>query len=137
MTKLHAATAVLLAVATAQSAVAQPSSLWNHNGSTMSLTANGDNRTFVYEYPRPGMAGVGVAPGTVLFDGYRDYDHYVGTARLFPPGCETVSYSVAGPVSSNDLQVTLYGYAPVIDRNCRQIGTRLDTLVFTHMRTLR
>jgi hypothetical protein len=135
MTKLLMAT---IAVAMTTVATAQPvSSLWNHNGSLMGLMADGPYRQFVYEQPRPGMAQVGVRPGTLLFDGRRDGNQYLGTAYLFPPTCPRIAYDVSGPVSWNDLQVTMYGLAPIVDRNCQVIGYRNDTLVFSHMQTLR
>jgi hypothetical protein len=75
----------------------------------MGLVADGDNRLFIYEQPRAGMYNVGVRQGTVLFEGTRDGYQYSGIAYVFPPGCEAIPYEVGGNVSSNDLQVTLYG----------------------------
>ena len=43
-------------------------SLWTFYGSTFRLIANGQNRRFIYETPRPGLAGA-VQKGTILFDG--------------------------------------------------------------------
>ena len=48
-------------------------SIWNHNGSTMMLEANGDIVAFTYLQPRNLMAAQGVERGTVLFSGRRSH----------------------------------------------------------------
>jgi hypothetical protein len=108
-----------------------PPSIWAHSGSMVALLANGPYRQFVYDYPRPGMAEVGVRPGTLLFDGQRNGWTYAGTAFLFPPGCPAVPYPVSGPVSPDERVVTMYGPAPRVDWTCNIHGYFNDTLVFS------
>ena|SRR5882672_11227366 len=56
------ATLVLIFFSTAAGAA----SLWDHNGSVVSLEANGPARKFYYSAPRPGLP---VTSGVLLFDG--------------------------------------------------------------------
>ena len=100
----------------------------------MRLVAEGNRRWFYYERPRPGIAAQGVAPGTLLFDGWKNGDSYAGTARVFSKHCPgaPLEYQVSGPVAPNQLQVAVYGTRPVMQR-CRPTGQMTtDTLVFTY-----
>lgn len=111
---------------------ARISSHWDHNGSRMGLIANGNARRFIYVVPRPGIARRGVQPGTLLFEGRRDGQHYIGTARIFArPPCGAFTYPVSGPIAPDDRGVTVHGRAPLVDENCQISGYRDDTLVFT------
>lgn len=126
MKYLLATAAILTAVSTTFA-----DSCWTHNGSLMRLDAQGNNRAFMYEAPRPEIWARGAAPGTVLFIGGTDGHVYYGTARFFARcvtlaihcAIETREYNVAGPVSSNQKQVILYG---------RTGDPSLDTLVFNY-----
>jgi len=115
-------------------------SIWNHNGSTMMLEANGNIVAFTYLQPRNLMAAQGVERGTVLFSGRRsrggDLDDwgYSGTAYIFSARCGKHSFSVKG----SDLwdpfpKISLTGKAPRIDQQtCRQTGEREENLVFEY-----
>lgn len=100
---------------------------WDHNGSVVTLQANGANRQFSYSVPR---AGLPVSSGTVLFKGTKSGDSYSGTAYAFSSRCGNVSYPVSGPISNNDQTVTMYGWKPVRDGSCRIVGSEEDVLVF-------
>jgi hypothetical protein len=104
--------------------------LWNHNGSTMRLIADGATREFLYESPRTGMKEAGVRKGTLLFKGIRAGNSYSGTAFVFTP-CGALSYAVNGPVSDDQREVTLTGRMPIPNANCSITRYRDDTLVFT------
>jgi hypothetical protein len=111
---------------------ARISSYWDHNGSRMGLIANGNVRRFIYVSPRPGIAQRGVQPSTLLFEGRRDGQWYVGTARIFArPPCGAFTYAVRGPIAPDDRSVTMYGRAPRVDEHCQITDYRDDTLVFT------
>ena len=104
--------------------------LWEHNGSQLYLSAKGQFRQFRYAAPAPDLLDAGVRPGAILFDGRRTGRRYSGTAYAFAPLCAAVPYTVAGPVSLDQRTVTLSGRRPGRDRNCRVIGYLDDTLVF-------
>ena len=117
MKYLLATTALLAMIGTASA-----DSCWRHNGSLMRLEASGNDRTFTYEVPSPGMQwGRGVEPGTELFTGQSDGRSYWGTAKVFTSYGER-EYQVFGPISNNQRRVTLYGNTGIAS---------LDTLVFT------
>lgn len=110
---------------------ASADSCWWHNGSLMRLVAQGNNRWFYYEQPRSGLA---VGPGTLLFNGKKQGNWYVGTARVFSKYCpgSPLPYHVEGPVATNQLKVTVQGNREVQNR-CRPTGRwTTDTLVFTY-----
>lgn len=118
---------------------AQADSCWNHNGSTMRLTDNGQNRSFYYETtPHSWQAAAGVYPGTLLFNGRNTGDYYSGTARVFSRFCpgNPLEYSVQGPVTrpSGNIVITMRG-ARDANNQCMNTGRRVtDTLVFTYLR---
>ncbi len=135
-TLLGAIVAVGLSVNAGTSTEAAADSCWNHNGSVMRLQASGNQRWFYYENPRPAMRNEGVTPGTLLFNGRKNGNSYSGTARLFSRHCPgaPLEYQVNGPVRPDQLQVTVYGTRPVMNR-CQPTGQyKTDTLVFTYMR---
>jgi len=102
---------------------------WDHNGSVMSLYANGANRQFVYYSPR---AGLPVSSGSTVFKGVKSGDTYSGTAYAFSSRCGAIGYSVSGTVSPDQRSVTVYGQKPSrLDRNCRATEYSPDELVFT------
>ncbi|WP_350334449.1 hypothetical protein [Coralliovum pocilloporae] len=115
---------------------AQADSCWNHNGSLMRLVAQGNQRWMYYENPKAVLRRAGVRRGTLLFNGYKNGNYYVGTARRFSKYCPgtPLEYQVEGPVRSDQLQVTVYGTYQVY-RQCRATGRyRDDRLVFTYVR---
>ena len=128
------AAAVTLAGFTATTASASADSCWNHNGSIMRLKASGNRRWFYYENPKPQLARAGVTPGTLLFDGRKNGNSYSGTARRFSRFCpgNPLEYSVGGPVSGDQLRVTLRGTYDEHQR-CEPTGAvKSDRLVFTY-----
>jgi hypothetical protein len=110
-------------------------SFWDHNGSIMSLTADGDKRQFYYEEPRRGIRAVGVSQGTLLFDGRRNGALYSGTAFIFSPDCGPVPYDVRGAVSNGERRVTMRGKAPSrFNDRCQITAYKDDVLVFDFVR---
>ncbi len=125
--------ALLLTTATASA-----DSFWNHGGSRMRLRADGDRRTFVYEVPRAGIAGQGVARGTVLFEGTISgvSGKYSGTAYLFSARCGRIAYAVSGELQNDGTEIFMSGQAPVRDSStCVVKGYREDKLVFEFVRS--
>lgn len=103
---------------------------WNHNGSTIYLSVDGDKRQFFYSQPRPGMLKAGARPGDAIFEGKSIGGRYIGTAYLYNPRCGKHPYQVEGPVLNNGGKVVLKGRAPKFNRKCKVKGTKLDTLNF-------
>ena len=106
---------------------ADAASLWDHNGSIVSLEASGATRKFYYSTPRSGLP---VTKGTLLFDGRKEGDRYSGIAYIFSSRCAARSYQVSGPVAADQKSVTLYGKAPRVDATCKVTGHTDDALVF-------
>lgn len=108
--------------------------IWTHNGSVMRLDAEGVNRVFSYENPRPGMRKAGAKPGDVVFEGRREGNTYTGTATIFSKECGRASYPVRGEVSPDERSVVLTGQVPLIGKGCRITGHRRDVLRFDYVR---
>jgi hypothetical protein len=125
--------AVLADILCVSSAFAQAgSSFWDHNGSVVTLSADGAGRRFYYESPRAGLAEVGVHLGTLLFEGQKNANRYSGTAYIFSQSCGALSYQVGGDVSPDQRTVTLYSKAPHVDSACNVTGYADDILTFTY-----
>jgi hypothetical protein len=118
---------------TAGASGADEPSLWNHNGSVVSLTAQGSAREFYYKEPRPGMVQAGARPGALLFRGQAQNDRYAGTAYLYAPGCGQFPYPVSGHALEG--RIVLVGEAPIVGEKCRVRSHREDTLQFTALDT--
>jgi hypothetical protein len=103
-------------------------SQWEHNGSIVTLRADGTERSFVYSSPRSGLP---VTAGTLLFKGKKDGDSYSGTAYSFSSRCRPIGYTVSGSVSSDQRTVTMYGKIPRRDGSCRTVKYDDDVLVFS------
>lgn len=113
---------------------ASADSCWDHNGSLMRLEAQGNKRWFYYETPRSVLRKAGVRRGTLLFNGIKDGNWYLGTARVYSKFCPgaPLEYSVEGPVRGDQLQVTMRGRRKVFSQ-CQPTGrTKSDKLVFTY-----
>ncbi|MCB8837825.1 hypothetical protein [Aurantimonas sp. VKM B-3413] len=124
--------ALVCAILAATTSGALADSCWNHNGSLMRLQASGNHREMTYERPKASLRRAGVMPGTLLFDGVKRGNSYDGTARVFSSGCDPLEYHVSGPVSADQLRITVTGTRDVYD-NCRATGRRTtDRLVFTY-----
>ena len=108
--------------------VANAQTNWNHNGSIVTLYADGPNRQFLYSIPRPGLP---VTSGTKLFAGRKDGNTYSGTAYAFSSKCGAVSYRVSGSVEEDQRSVTMYGKKPMRDGSCRVVRVEDDILTFT------
>ncbi|HWP27069.1 MAG TPA: hypothetical protein VNL39_12055 [Xanthobacteraceae bacterium] len=104
---------------------------WIHNGSVMSLVTDGKTQKFIYYTPRIGLLDAGVKPGTLLFEGRRTGQIFVGTAYQFYRTCKPRGFRVSGTASEDQKQITLKGKAPLLDVNCKVSGTRDEVLVFT------
>jgi len=106
-------------------------SYWTHNGSLVSLTADGDARSFHYENPREGMQAHGAKRGALLFKGSRQGANYAGTAYVFAGQCGAIPYAVRGSISHDERRITLEGQAPnQINQSCQVTAYRPDTLTF-------
>lgn len=105
----------------------QAASLWDHNGSTVTLEAGGNARKFVYEKPREGLP---VSRGTVLFQGVRAGNEYKGKAFSFSQRCGKIAFDVSGPLSNDERGVTLYGKSPLRGPNCQTVGFKDEVLSF-------
>lgn len=101
---------------------------WEHNGSVVTLHADGPNREFRYALPR---AGLPVASGTVLFTGRKDGSTYSGLAYVFSSRCGARPYQVVGTVAEDQRSVSMEGNAPVVDSACKVVGHRDDVLFFS------
>ncbi len=100
----------------------------------MRLKAQGNQRFFYYEVPKPSLQASGVVPGTLLFNGAKTGNSYSGTARRFSRYCPgaPLEYYVEGPVRANQTKVTMRGPYEV-QRRCRPTGAiREDILIFTY-----
>jgi hypothetical protein len=106
-------------------------SLWDHNGSVVSLEATGNIRKFYYKVPRSNLPAT---EGALLFEGERVGNSFIGTAYVFSTKCDPRGYAVRGFVTNNDQKIVMRGKAPLVDANCVVNGYRDDVLVFTYLR---
>ncbi len=113
-----------------QITTAHAKSLWEHDGSIFYLEASGQVRKFFYQVPQPHL---GVAQGTLLFEGRRESGHYSGTAYKFSKACGPIGYQVSGPVTDSQLRVTLRGKAPQRNSSCEIVDYSNDVLVFSFL----
>jgi hypothetical protein len=104
--------------------------LWNHNGSTTYLVAQGKQRRFYFEQPRPTMRSVGARPNDLVFEGSVTGQSYSGTAYIFNRRCGKFPYRVSGPILDGGRRVVLRGKAPRVNKSCRVFGSKADTLEF-------
>lgn len=117
--------------------IAQPSipTVWEHNGSTVYLVANGQTREFYYQEPRSGMIEAGARRGALLFAGVSINGSYEGTAYIYRGSCGRYPYRVSGPILDNHEHVLMRGQAPRVGPDCRVKGYTTDTLEFTLLRS--
>jgi hypothetical protein len=105
--------------------------LWEHNGSKVILTRDGDHCAFVYYEVRPAMRR-NVSPGQTLFDGVVNGDRYSGTARRFKHGLPPIEYSVEGQELENGNVIELKGQAPIRNEAGKVIKYEPDILRFKY-----
>jgi hypothetical protein len=101
---------------------------WEHNGSTMHLSAQGKQRAIAYLKPR---ASLPASSGTVLFRGRIKGDIYQGEAFLFSSKCDSIGFAVSGPATNQLIQLT--GKKPKRDRNCKIVGYEPERLTFNRL----
>jgi hypothetical protein len=96
------------------SAEAAGGSIWDHNGSKMTLEENGDKRKLVYTGLRDGLDKAGIRQGTVLFNGEKKANgRLAGFAKIFKGTCNPVDYFVEGTLNEAKGEIVLQGQAPV------------------------
>jgi hypothetical protein len=111
-------------------------SVWIHSGSTVYLvTSPANGRKFLYEIPKPAIQD-GPKDGSLLFDGKRQGQEYVGTAYAYWGNCKTEQYSVRGRISSDEKKIVLRGRAPQKNSNCDALGFKAEELVVDHKQNL-
>jgi hypothetical protein len=120
------------AQAQTQTASDEPT-IWDHNGSVMSLVAKGSAREFYYQKPRPGMLDAGARPGSLLFRGQIKSGQYEGTAYIFNLHCGPIPFEVKGPIL-DDEQIALTGQAPRVGRECHAYGAYASSLEFRRLK---
>lgn len=108
-------------------APARADSLWNHYGLTVRLLADGSKRQFVYAAPYPNLP---IKVGGTLFQGLKVGNEYVGTAYAWTKNCRPAAYSVRGPISEDQQNVTLYGKVPLLNETCKISEYRDAVLAF-------
>lgn len=124
-----AAAAAAATIATGSTAAAP--ALWRHNGSTMKAVYAGDTLRIAYDAPRSGLASLGIAPDTQLFQGRKTGSNtYAGDATTFSKTCGPANYPVSGELAPDQRSVTLKGRAPARGANCQITSYRDETLVF-------
>jgi hypothetical protein len=62
--------------------------------------SSGEDRWMYYLEPRPGLAAIGVQPGTLLFRRHRSGNILAGTAFVFSENCPPAPYRVEGVIYS-------------------------------------
>jgi hypothetical protein len=112
--KLAAVSMLGMAGALATPALAANGSVWDHNGSQMTLEENGEKRKLVYTEPKEGLDKAGIKKGTVLFNGERKADgRLAGFAKIFKGNCNPIDYFVEGTLNEQKGEIVLQGQAPV------------------------
>lgn len=123
--------APLMAIAIS-GAAACDSAPYDHNGSRMEVHACDGRLVIAYDVPRDGLARAGVAPGTILFEGFYEEKaggaSLSGDARLFNRRCGPVRYEINGWMEGNS--IVMEGMAPIRSGGCTISGRRTDILRF-------
>jgi hypothetical protein len=113
-----------LTMAAIQPASAQVTARFEHNGSQMISTAQGDRIVIIYNVPRAGLAPFGIAYGTTLFEGRVTPRGLVrGLAYIFSRECPPAPYPVEGIMAET---LVLEGAAPQRGANCAISNLRAD-----------
>jgi hypothetical protein len=113
-----------VAMAGIQPVSAQVTARFEHNGSQMISTAQGDRIVIIYDVPRAGLAPFGIAYGTTLFEGRVTPRGLVrGLAYVFSRECPPAPYRVEGIMAKT---LVLEGAAPQRGANCAITELRAD-----------
>ena len=127
--------ACFLTTAWASTAICEPVSLWNSNGSVMSMEVVGAEHVFRYQEPRIGMRQAGVVSGTLRFKGTRSGDAYTGTAFVFSRRCGAHPFRVTGTISEDKREIEAFGSAPGgFDAACRPLAFHTDGVRLSFLR---
>lgn len=114
--------------------VCSGASIWSHNGSEMRLVAEGQKRSLYYHAPRTSLAQVGIKEGTLLFDGERKANRYMGTARRFSEKCRIREYEVSGEIV-DERRITMRGTVMGVNTaTCAASASYEDVLEFAFER---
>ena len=127
--------AVLILPLFAGAALACDDAFYDHNGSLMQVSVCDGRMVIDYERPRPGLARLGVQPGTVLFRGtvsrMTGGRRISGRAFVFKRRCRPRGYEVNGWMMDGESSFSMEGRAPVRGGNCRVRRHRRDILRFS------
>ena len=119
------------ALVTGSTGAALTGAKWSHNNSTMRVESQGGTMRVLYDQPKSGLAGLGIAPGTPLFDGKKTgANSYAGEATTFSKSCGPAKFQVAGDLSGDGRRLVLRGQKPERGSNCQVSGYRPETLSF-------
>lgn len=127
--KAAKAPSVPTAKASTVTTAALSAAAFSHNNSTMKVVPEGDAVRVVYDKPKAGLEGLGIKPGTPLFEGKKTGPNsYAGEATTFSRNCGTATFPVKG--DAKDGTITLRGQKPVRNSDCKVAGYTSETLVF-------
>ena len=103
-------------------------SLWDHGGSIVRLTADGNKRMFQFAYSAPGLP---VKAGNVVFNGVKSGEEYIGTAYSWWQNCPPSAYEARGPITNDQRRVVVTGKTPILDQStCKVVEYRDIALIF-------
>jgi hypothetical protein len=105
-----------------------------HHGSGMYMTGKGNRRQVSYDTPRDGLATLGIAKGTLLFDGELNGSSLSGSVVAYAPNCHALTYPVSGVLSPDGSHITLMGRRPSRDQWCNFVEWKDVTLIFDFVR---
>ena len=63
-----------------------------------------------------------MTPGTMEFNGTQTGNVYEGTAYVFSRTCGAIGFAVSGSVAQDAQSITMKGWVPYIDLQCRRVG---------------
>ena len=103
-----------------------PQTHWTHGRSQITMSEGAGGRiSMFYNGASPSPRGTTMPRGTLLFEGLRQGDRIIGTARTFKDGCAPAPYRVEGHirlVGPGDGEIDLAGPAPKRGPGCNIVG---------------
>jgi hypothetical protein len=105
-------------------------STWNFYGSRMYMTANGKRRRVFYDIPRDTLSSLGIANGSLLFEGELNGWDFAGEIAAYAPNCPVLKYAARGSLLPNGLRFFLVGKRPSRDESCGIVAWKDVTLNF-------